>query len=237
MQSNAEQFRHWYGFYSVTLLNHSGPHCYPNYAMGKFPQYAIYGQREGKVDFCKSMVTCLLQYTGDFDKADMQSATIILGIMPTILSYIGPTVGEMALISSRRPILAVFLTLGASAVFATRPFDFNSPGESLKKNVGNFVIHKQIPFMAFIMTAAQYLLLSLAVTNGLLNSWQLGTSTILSWKCLWTYLQLGWNFMPLVPHICAALSLQLSKVRYYTLFLAYGNVQGNCSSLFLSWID
>ena len=148
----------------------------------------------------------------------MQSATIILGLMPTILAYVGPTVGEMALISSRRPVLAVFLTLGAPAIFATRPFDFNNPRQSLKKDVGTFALSKQIPVRAAIMTAAQYLLLSLAVINCLLNSVQLGTSTILSWKCLWPYLQLGWYFMPLVPHFCAALSIRYFKVRHCSIF-------------------
>ena len=169
------------------------------------------------------MATCLLQNIDDFDKADMQSATIILGLMPTILSYIGPTVGEMALISSHRPVFAVLLMLGAPAVFATRPFDFNSPSESLKKNGGGFVFHKQNPCWAYLITLAQYLLLSLAVGNSLHNSVNLGTSTILSWKCLWPYLELGWNLMPVVPHLCAALSLRCSKVsRYKSLWnLAY----------------
>ena len=179
---------------------------------------------EGEIDMCKSMTTCLLQNIDDFDKADMQSATVILGLMPTILSYVGPTIGEIALLSSRRPILAVFLMLGAPAVFATRPFDFNSPGESLKMGIGNFVLHKQTLFMTSVITAAQYLLLTLAVISCLLNSLQLGTSTILSWKCLWPYLQLGWNVMPLAPHLCAALSLQLSKVCYHTVFYAYKSV-------------
>ncbi|KAL9613066.1 MAG: hypothetical protein Q9167_002365 [Letrouitia subvulpina] len=130
------------------------------------------------------MATCLLQNIDDYDKADMQSATIILGLMPTILSYVGPTVGEMALVSSRRPVLAVLVMLGAPAVYATRPFAYISPADSLEKDVGNnFVLHKQTPLRAAMMTIAQYLFLSLAVTNCLLNSVQLGTSTILSWKC------------------------------------------------------
>ena len=214
-QSNAEQFSHWYSFYSHTLLHQAGPNCYPNYTTGEFPQYAKWLHVEGEINICKSMVTCLLQNIDDFDKADMQSATIILGLMPTMLSYIGPIVGEMTLISSRRPVIAVLVMLGAPGVFATRPFDFNSPGESLKKDVGSLVLHKQTPFRAAVISTAQYLLLSLAVTNCLLNSMQLGTSTILSWKCLWSYLQLGWNFMPLAPHLCAALSLRRSKVSHY----------------------
>ena len=216
-QSNAKQFSHWYGFYSKTLLHYAGPQCYPNYTAGNFPEYTKYMIEEGQINICKSMTTCLLQNIDDFDKADMQSATIILGLMPAILSYVGPTVGEMALICSRRPVLAVFLMLGAPAVFATRPFEFNNAGESLKKDFGNFVLHRQTPLMASVITAAQCFLLCLAVTNCLLNSLQLGTSTILSWKCLWPYLQLGWNFMPLAPLLCATLSLQLSKVRYITL--------------------
>lgn len=40
------------------------------------------------------MVTRLLQNTDEFDKMDMQSATIMLGLTSTILSYIGPTVGR-----------------------------------------------------------------------------------------------------------------------------------------------
>lgn len=158
------------------------------------------------------MATCLLQNIDDYDKADMQSATIILGLMPTILSYIGPTIGEIALLSSRRPVLAVLVMLGAPAVFATRPFDYNSPAESLKKDIGSFVLYKQTPLRAAAITIAQYLLLCLAVANCLLNSVQLGTSTILSWKCLWPYLELGWNVMPLASHLCAALSLWCSKV-------------------------
>lgn len=82
----------------------------------------------------------------------MQSAAIMLGLTPTILSYIGPTVGEIALNSTRRLVLAVFLMLGAPAVFATRPFDFDCPGESLKRDVGGFVLHKQTPSRAAAMT-------------------------------------------------------------------------------------
>ena len=90
------------------------------------------------------MVTCLLQNIDDVDKADMQSATIILGLMSTILSYIGPTVTEMALISSRRPFLAVLAMLGAPAIFATPPSELNNPGESLKSDDTRTVLHKQL---------------------------------------------------------------------------------------------
>lgn len=152
--------------------------------------YVKYTMGRG-LKICKGMATCLSEHIDDNDKADMQSATVILGLMPTILSYVGPTVGEMALLSSRRPVLAMLLVLGAPAIFATRPFEFDNPRKSLKKDAGNFVFRKQSPFRETATVAAQYLLLSLAVTNCLLNSMQLGSSTILSWKCSGSYYSWG----------------------------------------------
>lgn len=98
--SNAEQFNRWYGFYSVTLRDIAGPNCYANHTIGEFPELAKYSV-PNRIDICRAMSTCLLRNLSDFDKADMQSATIVLGLMPTILAYLGPTVGVLALLSSR----------------------------------------------------------------------------------------------------------------------------------------
>ena len=48
------------------------------------------------------MGTCLLRNIDEFKKADVQSATSILGLMLNILNN-GPTVGEIVLVSSHRP--------------------------------------------------------------------------------------------------------------------------------------
>ena len=68
--SNAEQFSHWYGFYTNTLLHVAGPKCYPNHTVNHFPEYAKYTWRR-QLDSCKSMATCLLQNIDEYDKADM----------------------------------------------------------------------------------------------------------------------------------------------------------------------
>lgn len=43
------------------------------------------------------------------------------------------------MMSARQPVLALFLALAAPAIFATQPFEFNNPRESLRKDVGDFV--------------------------------------------------------------------------------------------------
>lgn len=137
-QSKAKLFDHWYGSNSYNLLHVAGPQCYPNYTAGSFTHYEKFRGlcKYESVCLCNEMATCLLQNLSDFVKSDMQSATTMLGLMPTILSYIGLTVGEMALLSSRRPVLTGLLLLGTPAVFATRPFTLNNPAESLVAILG-----------------------------------------------------------------------------------------------------
>ena len=203
---------------------------------GGFPEYTEKVEVKGSAGLCKSMVSCLSENTEEVNKADMASGTIMLGLMPTIISFIGPTVGEIALISARRPILAVLITLGAPSVYQARPFEFSSPGDSLKRDPGSFAMPKQNSSRATVITVAQYILLIMAVANCLINSVQLGTQTILSWKCLWSYLQLAWNFMPLATHVCAALSFRLSKVSNLCGFLSYKNAQQRFRLHFLQYV-
>ena len=210
--SEANLFEHWYPFYSVNMRDIAGPHCYPNYTHGDFPEYR-YPQ-----SLCAKMSTCLLQNTDEFSKADMQSATIILGLMPTILSYFGSKAGEMSLLSARRPILTALLAFGAPAVFTTRPFELDDPAASLKRDIGTLRLGQQTPGRAAAIGVAQYLFATLAAANCVLNSVQLGTSTILSWKCSWSYMELIWNLMALVSHLCAVASIRYSKVSHRPFF-------------------
>ncbi len=212
--SEAKPFDHWYGSNSYKLLHVAGASCYPNYTAGNFSEYAKYrGQcKDESVCLCNDMATCLLQNLSDFVKSDMQSAT-------TILSYIGPTIGEMALLSSRRPVLTVLLVLGTPAVFATRSFNLNNPAESLKRDAGTVVIGRQTRVMTVIISTTKYLIVALTAANCITNSVMLGASTILSWKCRGSYIELIWNFMALAPHLCAAISMRYSKVSHYPSFL------------------
>ena len=163
------------------------------------------------------MATCLLRNLDDIDKADMQSATVLLGLTPTIISYIGPTVVDITLVSSYRPVLATLTGLGAPAIFPTRLFKTVSPEKRLEQGIWKFALEN--PAKAFAVTAIEYLFLGAAIVNSLLNSRRLGHRTILSWKCLSSDMEFLWNFLPLVSYICAGLSLRFSKVSCYTIFL------------------
>ena len=171
---------------------------------------------EAEITNCKKMAACLLKSLDEFDKADMQSATVLLGLMPTAMAYVSPTVSELALVSSRRPVLASLMALGAPALFVPRLLVFNGIGESLSKDKWSRVVRKKTTRKAVGISFLQYLFVAAAVINCLENSISLGNQTILSWKCLWPYMQLIWNVLSLVPFILAACSLRCcSKVSGY----------------------
>lgn len=159
------------------------------------------------------MASCLLHNLDDFDKADMQSAGVLLGLMPLALSFLSPTIGELTLVSYRRPVLTCLMVIGAPAMSVTRLFKFTSIGDTLNeaKDTWPFSVRKRSPFKATIIVVIQYIWVALAVNNSLWNSVQLGKSTILSWKCLYPYMQLSWHFIPLAPFACATIALWRSK--------------------------
>ncbi|KAK8071796.1 hypothetical protein PG996_005144 [Apiospora saccharicola] len=58
-------------------------------------------------------VECMLQEFPEFRKAEAASASVILGLLPSVLSQLGPTTAQIGLLGSRRPLLALLLALGA----------------------------------------------------------------------------------------------------------------------------
>lgn len=210
-QVDAEQFSHWFRIYRSTLLDYAGEKCKDNYTRMDWPQYGEDPHIE-KIDNCKNMASCLLKNLNDFDKADMQSASVLLGLMPTALSYIGPTISELALLFSRRPVLVTLMVIGAPVISVTRLFDFTSLEAPLNHHEWPFHRHVKSKARAGWIIFIQYFFIAGAVAMSLENSVFLGRMTILSWKCLYSLMPFWWNLMSLVILLVAALARWVSKV-------------------------
>ncbi|USP82138.1 hypothetical protein yc1106_09412 [Curvularia clavata] len=79
-----------------------------------------------------SVVSCILDHVDESGKAQMAAASVLLGILPTILGMVGSNITEVGLLALRQPILAMLLSLGAPVVSPIRSFDYRSPVEILK---------------------------------------------------------------------------------------------------------
>jgi hypothetical protein len=204
------QFSTFYPFYSNSLTLHDSAPCHANYSIKSFPQDTLLYGNGGP---CKAMVTCLLSALGADNLADMASANIILGLTPTILGYIGPTLSESAQLFSRRPVLALLCTLGAPAVYQVRPFGSRTSPLDVPAVPATPELRKHVSrHWVIIIGVMQYSLVCAACLNVLTNSITLGVRTVISWKCEWQGLELAWVFLSLVAHIISAFSLHLSQV-------------------------
>lgn len=70
---------------------------------------------------------CVLDGLAGADKANMASATVILGLLPSTLSLAGSNTAETGLLMLRRPMLAFLLGAGSPAINPPRTFEYLDP--------------------------------------------------------------------------------------------------------------
>lgn len=71
---------------------------------------------------CACAADCLLQNVTSTIQSNFASAQVLLGLVPVILVFFGPTIAEVAALSTYRPLLAVLLALGSPAIKVGRLF-------------------------------------------------------------------------------------------------------------------
>ena len=122
---------------------------------------------------------CILGNMPENVQATMQSASIMLGLTPVLLQAVGPSVSEVGLLSTRRPLLALLIALGTASVYPARIF-------SLKTDDARELLEPPTLLPAWVLTrleerrgwspavaAAQYAFVALAIFNVIYTSFQL----------------------------------------------------------------
>lgn len=142
----------------------------------------------------------------------MTNAGILLGLLPIFVSTFGPTIAEIALLSSRRPLLSFLLSVGVPAIFIIRPMAYADPLELLTLTRGEFTIPRfSNERLALLLSGAEYLVVSLAIFNILWVTYELQLRTVLAWKCL-PFMPVVWVLLPCVIHFLAAWTFNHSAV-------------------------
>jgi hypothetical protein len=146
-------------------------------------------------------------------QARFASAQVILGLTPALLSSIAPSIGEIAMLSSNRPLLSLLLSLGGPAIFCFRTLTYDDPLPILSPS---HTIFARTPLRmkrsrAYAISISEYLCAMLAIWNVVDASWDLGNQTIVSWRCDMYFLPFTWAMMAGVVHIVASLAWQFSK--------------------------
>ncbi|KAJ5396249.1 uncharacterized protein N7487_010552 [Penicillium crustosum] len=227
---NARQFEHWYPFYEWTLTQEEGaPTCLKDYA----DAVERLGAEQSMT--CKNLVSCIYNNTKEIDKADMSSALVLLGLAPTVLGQMGPTLNQKAQLCVQSPILGLLCVLGAPSIAFGMPWARTTP---ITPTDANAFASGEMWFFNWIIWAfnrifcgrmekpaqqtkpmtqsiwiilAKYSLAVGAAVNLFLNVWTLSRQTVVSWKCTSVYLEFLWVSLTLVPIFLAVVATSVER--------------------------
>lgn len=174
---------------------------------------------------CSCAADCILNDIPGTLESNYASAQVVLGLVPAVLLLIGPSIAEVAAISTRRPLLAVLIALGCPTSYLVRVFrrvDIREPlmptdrsiigttlGEYLtKRTSGSATLvdangmtkrcHRQVT--VHIVDIAMYALALLAIANGVQISIYTDLRTISGWRCGALFMPMVWFLMSVVEH-------------------------------------
>ncbi|KAE9369141.1 hypothetical protein N431DRAFT_493029 [Stipitochalara longipes BDJ] len=116
MEVNTFPFEQFYPEYGGQFAAIIASNCSSVFHQYKNAHGSAYATHEA----CHLVVDCILSNSRESTKANMASADVVLGLLPTILALLGSTTPELSLLSSRRPLLAFLLSIGAPAVSPVR---------------------------------------------------------------------------------------------------------------------
>ncbi|RYP68874.1 hypothetical protein DL771_006413 [Monosporascus sp. 5C6A] len=197
-------FQDWYSNYGADFMKLSTGTCnttLANYVGSPFDPL-----------LCNDHVNCILEATNEARKAHMSAAAIFLGMVPTLLSLIAPSLSQLALLSARRPLLALFLSSGSTVLFLDRLFRIESPREILTRTDGERFIPRLKRQWAILFSVGEYLLAAIAAINAIWNSWQLGNKAVVVWKCELNFMPLIWVLGPPFIVMVVAIPFQFTTI-------------------------
>ena len=177
---------------------------------------------------CAVVQNCLLNNLDDQAKANMASSNVILGLTPTILSFIGPQIREVVPLLLERTLLGTLVSFGSPAISPVQLL--SELGFEVRKKRSLMVTLRQrfasdllkrgdgtIRLWIWTISAAEYILIAIAVFNQVNNTLNLGRRVIIAWRCTFsvTGQVLMLIFIGFMGQRVAASSLLLRRVHGY----------------------
>lgn len=200
-----QKFETWFSTYAHHFEKSSTTSCHSTLQQYKHPNV----DSDSHSLLIAYHADCILANTTETIKANMASAGVILSLMPSLISFLGPTPAESSILMLERPFLSSLLAIGSPAFYSYRPFDHQSPVEVLKQPSRSLSRILSTCRVCVLISLLQYLLALAAVINVVTVSLQLGLKTVVTWRKAQSYLPLIWVISPLAIHFCATARLYL----------------------------
>lgn len=206
------KYTYWYGTWAPELVRISESVC--NLSLSAYRGDPSARDELGPVrNYCWTHSNCILQTATSDITQSIASASILLGLTPTILSVLGPSVAEIALLSLHRPLLSLLLSVGAPAVYPGRFLIWEDPLRANEPQTGAWVVRPMSTKVAVLVSVAQYVLALGAIAIIVHNAWTMGIRAVIVWACDSSYWPLLWVFLSIVIHIMGTLALRVAIKR------------------------
>ncbi|KAJ3492914.1 hypothetical protein NLG97_g5063 [Lecanicillium saksenae] len=173
-----------------------------------------------------SVLDCLLKQFPEFRKAELGAAAVVLGLAPTILQMISPTPADTALISVRRPILALLLGMASPASVFSPATSYAESLETLSKPLSR-QLRASFPYttarllggsrrarhgyITGSLSVLQYVLALAAVANSAYRTYQLCVWTVCSFSPITVFLPALWHGTVVLVHLGGWIALRLNS--------------------------
>lgn len=200
-------FQNWYSTYEDLFSNISSNVCNET-----LQDYVSATTREVAGQACDLHIDCMLENTRESIKSTIASAAIFLSLVPTIMSMLGPSLVQLALLSTRRPFLSFLLSVGSSEFYLDGLFRIESTQELLSIAHGERLFPRVKGRVAILISVGEYVLAGAAVANVVHNSWRLGHRTIVSFVCNTWYFPFIWTMMLPGIFLLVAIPFQFSAI-------------------------
>lgn len=161
---------------------------------------------------CQEVLSCILEHTREHIKMNMTGASVGLSLMPTLLTFLGSSTTETALLSRRRPLLSFLIACGSPAVNPLPAFTYQDPMAVLKAREGQLLpqfFPRLSTLQATVIVLAEYTLVLTAMTNVITASYYMGLWTINAIACSITFLPILWVGSTVLIHLLGMLALAL----------------------------
>lgn len=220
--SSVEQFQRWYPQYRHVFDNLTRSNCsaeFDSYKSGVINStninYLAGGDKFSALT--QPLIDCILENTSEYLKGSMTSAQVLLGIMPTIVTFLGPSRDEIAMLSNvgRRPILAAGISLAAPSAYFSRAFEYFDPKEILCHSEYRYAQRRLVTPCWIFVSVLEYGLVAVACANIVINTREVNQWTISSLASDADYLPGLWlGFGPCIHFFgCYVFSLRVKGWR------------------------
>ena len=201
------KFRYWFPQYEQYWINASAV-CRPE----------LIDYYQGNQTACKSpcacAADCILENITGTMQSNLASAQVLLGLTPAIMVYFGPTIAEVSVLSTQKPLLSILLALGSPAVSLGRIFGAVDIREPLSRPIPrlftsfskrlsrhNLLLQNSIETLSYVGALA-------AIANNAYNSIYLDYRTISGWRCSIFLMPLIWSLLAAIVHLWGIIGIR-----------------------------